>query len=113
MSAEAPSLSDSYPNLRQSLPRSVHVHVVNGEEIVSRRTETRTIIYETVGDTMDPEELVEHDGPALIDGYFYYVQRTDRGDIRAYSPTTGSGPRLTDEFTEWTATMLSEAEQRI
>lgn len=111
MSADEQSLTDKYPNLGDKFPREVYVHRLGVQDVIVRRSEYGVEVYKRAGETTDPHDLLNHDGPALIDGHFYHVEENDYGTIQAYHPYAGRGPRLEDELTERTATMLSEVER--
>jgi hypothetical protein len=111
MSTENESLTEKYPGLEDSLPRSVWVYRLGVQDVIVRDCEYGVEVYKRAGETTDPEDLVEHDGPALIDGHFYHVEESEYGAIQAYHPFAGRGPRLEDELTDWQATMLSEVER--
>ena len=46
-------------------------------------------LYKRAGETSDPEEMADHDGPVLLDGAFRRIVETDYGGFDAYHPHGG------------------------
>lgn len=66
---------------------SVYKHGVQTLYLYNGAESTR--LFKRVGTTTDYDEMVEHDGPVLLNGSYRVLEEDDSGVITAYHPWAG------------------------
>lgn len=71
-----------------------------------------TDLYKRAGETTDPVEVADHDGPAIVGGYFKRLDQDDDGVIVGYHPHAGrDGFHAPDDRLDEPAILLVEVDR--